>query len=234
MAGNGFHFIGVGLYSVPEASRLSRVSTWRIRRWLRGYTFPVKGGRGASPPVVTSTLPPIDGVVTLTFLDLLEVRLVDAFISAGVKWRTLREAHANAQAALGPYPFSRGRFVTDGRSIFEGLVHNTGRSDLAFVDIVTKQTLFRDAVAPYLATLKVSRDDGQATEWWPLGKNRRVVVDPARSFGQPIVSREGVPTATLVKAYKVEKSIRQVARWFEVQERSLRDAIEFESSLAAA
>src|SRR6266404_3828839 len=51
MTSNGFRFIGVGLYTVPEASRLSRVSTGRIRRWLRGYSFTTPSGRHLSPPV---------------------------------------------------------------------------------------------------------------------------------------------------------------------------------------
>jgi uncharacterized protein (DUF433 family) len=46
--------------------------------------------------------------------------------------------------------------------------------------------------------------------WFPLGKNRRVVVDPGRSFGRPI-SLEGVPTAVLASALKAEKSAEDVA-----------------------
>ena len=61
MSTNGYRFIGLGLYTVPEASRLSRVSVGRIRRWLRGYTFTTRTGPHKSPPVVTSELPPLDG-----------------------------------------------------------------------------------------------------------------------------------------------------------------------------
>ena len=232
MATNGFHYIGLGLYTVPQASQLSHVSVGRIRRWMRGYTFTTKSGPHKSPPVVTSVLPSLDGAAILTFLDLQEVRFVDAFLETGVHWKTLREAHTNAQEVLGSYPFSRGRFVTDGRAIFEDLARGAARSDAALLDMVSGQGSFNRIVRPFIATLKFTTD-GQAREWWPLGKSRHVVVDPQRSFGQPIVPREGVPTAILAKAYKAEGSIRQVARWFDVNERSLRDAIDFEAKLAA-
>ncbi|MBI3826336.1 MAG: hypothetical protein HY294_10100 [Candidatus Rokubacteria bacterium] len=181
---------------------------------------------------MTSILPALDGVVTLTFLDLQEIRFVDAFLGAGVHWKTIREAHAKAQEILGPYPFSRGRFVTDGRSIFEDLAHGAARSDAALVDMVSGQGSFNRIVRSFIATLKFSTD-GQADEWWPLGKARNVVLSPHRSFGQPIVPREGVPTAILAKAYRAEQSLHHVARWFEVSERSVRDAVAFEASLAA-
>lgn len=233
MSTNGYHYIGVGVYTIPEAARLSRVSSGRIRRWLRGYTFPTKTGRHASLPVVTSSLPPLDGELVLSFLDLQEIRFVDAFLRAGVKWKTLRRAHQKANEALGRYPFSRGRFLTDGRDIFEDLAPSLGRSDGAFLDLVTDQASFKSVVQPYIVDLKFA-DDGQAIEWWPLGKKKMVVLDPQRSFGQPIVAREGVPTNILARAYRAEQSFPRVARWFKVNERAVRHAVEYEETLVPA
>src|SRR3989442_12061269 len=234
MTTEGFRFIGRGLYAVPEAARLTHVSTWRIRRWLRGYTFQTRSGQHASQPVITSAMPAIDGVLTLSFLDLLEVRLVDAFLEAGVRWRTIREAREKAAESLGPYPFSRGRFVTDGRTILEPLARGAARNDRAFADVVTGQVTFREAIAPYLATLKFSPNDDQAQEWWPLGKKRAIVLTPHRGFGQPIVARGGVPTNIPPRSHRAERSFPRVARWFEVSERAVRDAVEYEATLAAA
>lgn len=231
MTTNAFNHIGVGLYTVCDASRLSHVSASRIRRWLRGYTFTTKSGLHKSPPVVDSPLPsPDPTVLILNFLDLQETMFVNAFIDAGVKWKTLRIAHTKAARRLGPHPFSRGKFVTDGRQIFEDLVPNVG--DAAFVNMVSDQMAFKRTVLPYVVKLDFSAK-GQAERWWPLGKNRKIVVDPQRAFGQPIVAREGVPTLILAKAYRVEQSFIYVARWFDVNERSVRDAVEFEETLAA-
>jgi uncharacterized protein (DUF433 family) len=67
-----------------------------------------------------------------------------------------------------------------------------------------------------------------------MDRRRQVVLDPARAFGQPIVDREGVPTATLAESYEAEGSIERVAGWFEISVASVRDAVEFEQQLSAA
>ena len=233
MGANGFHFIGVGLYTVPEASRLTQVSIGRIRRWMRGYTFRSKSGLRTSERVVEPLLPLIDGAMTLTFLDLLEIRYVDAFLSTGVYWSDLRIAHKNAQEMFGSHPFSRGVFETDGQRIFEDLAHSRSvRPNAAVADMGTNQLSFRRVVVPFFKTLEFA--DGQAKEWWPLGKNKLIVLNPKRSFGQPIVPREGVPTNILARSYRVEKSYPRVARWYEVSERAVRHAVEYEEMLTAA
>jgi uncharacterized protein (DUF433 family) len=68
--------------------------------------------------------------------------------------------------------------------------------------------------------------------WWPLGRDHRVVLDPERSFGRPIITPESVPTAILARAFQAEGSIDSVARWYEVDPRSVLDAVEFEKKLA--
>jgi len=92
---------------------------------------------------------------------------------------------------------------------------------------------FKKVISRYLATLDFPRGLDRVERWWPLGKSRKVVVDPQRSFGQPIVSDEGVLTAVLARAHAAEKSYRAVAQWFDVSERSLRDAVAFEATMAA-
>jgi len=71
-----------------------------------------------------------------------------------------------------------------------------------------------------------------AARWFP-STNRRIVIDPARSFGQPVVEKEGVPTSVLARSYKAEQSLKRVARWYDVDVRSVRAAVEFERRLAA-
>src|SRR4051812_45573373 len=92
------HFYGVGIYSILEAARLTGVAPRRIRRWIRGYSF--RGATGQtrrSAPVFHSQLPVIDGQAALGFLDLIEVRFVDAFLKRGVQWPAIRLAEMNAR-----------------------------------------------------------------------------------------------------------------------------------------
>src|SRR5215471_15176528 len=112
------NLVNAGIYNVSEAARLTRVSVGKIRRWLRGYDF--KSGESVrhSDAVWQGELHPIEDKLALSFRDLLELRFVDAFIRAGVSWRTMRRAHSKAQTKLKTtHPFCSNRIFTDGRSI---------------------------------------------------------------------------------------------------------------------
>ena len=221
-------FIGTGIYSVPEAARLTGVSAARIRRWLRGYCFESSGTKHASPPVWVAQLPEIDGKLALGFLDLVEVRFVNAFLNHGVSWRVLRLAAKKARELVhSAHPFSTRRFKTDGFTIFAELQDTSGAT--ALVELTKSQHYFERIIAPYLKGLEFDGDE--PARWWPMGIRRQVVIDPKRSFGQPIVARRGIPTAILAKAAKINGSVQEVARWYETDIKSVRDAVLFEKSL---
>ena len=38
------NFIGIGIYGVPDAARLTQVPPRRIHRWVKGYTYKTEAG----------------------------------------------------------------------------------------------------------------------------------------------------------------------------------------------
>ena len=223
--------VQTGIYTIPEAARLTRVSSWRIRRWLRGYEFQAKHGRHRSEPVWQGQLPPIDHSTAIGFLDLIEIRCVDAFVRAGVGWKTLRLAHTHAQQALNlSHPFCTSQFKLAGRDIILEIPQAEGEPLLW--DIARDQREFGRITRPFLKDLEFL-DGGLAHRWWPMGQRHLVALDPRRCLGRPIIFQEGVPTETLARSVRANGSIREVARWFEISTASVREAVEFERSLAA-
>ena len=223
--------LGSGIYTIPEASRLTRVSPARIRRWLKGYNFKTKKERHHSKPVWTGQLEPLEGKIAVGFRDLMEIRFVKAFIEAGVSWRTMRLAHEAAKLKLNSdHPFCMYTFATDGREILLGQAQSTG--DLCLIDITNDQHEFEKIVTPFLKELDFKQG---YTRWWPLGKQRAVVLDPVRNLGQPTVAMAGIPTRVLARSVKANGgSVELVARWYEVTADEVRDALEFETGFAKA
>jgi len=217
------NMLGVGIYGIPEASRLTGVSRGRIRRWLTGYDFASKSGTRHSPPVWKPELPTIGGDLALTFLDLQEVRFVDAFLKLNVPWKTIRlvEEIARDRYHLS-HPFCTLRFKASGRQIFrevEGKVF----------EFITNQHFFEGVIQPFLKDVDFH---GQyPMRWWFLGHNRAVILDPARSFGQPIVDKGGYLTRTIADTLKAEKSIDHVASWYGIERSAVEDAVECEGKL---
>lgn len=222
--------LNAGIYTISDAARLTKVSPSRIRRWLRGYDFRTrKGARAHSDPVWSGQLDPLEGKIAVGFADLMEIRYVAAFLKAGVNWKTMRSAHAAAKEKLQTdHPFCTHKFKTDGRSIL--LEEARSANDVHLLDITNDQREFQRIVAPFFKDLEF--DDG-TTRWWPLGRTRSVVLDPARNLGQPSAATSGVPTRVLARSVKTNGSVESVSHWFEVSAEEVRDAVEFEVRLAA-
>ncbi len=54
------NLVGIGLYTIPEAARLTKVPNRNVRRWLRGYSTQFQGAPRRVPPV-------LDGQAALDF-----------------------------------------------------------------------------------------------------------------------------------------------------------------------
>lgn len=231
MPGDQFRFIGRGLYSLREAHRLTGVPPKRIRRWATGYSYRSGGRVHYSPPIVANTLGAELGVLALDFADLLEVRFLNAFRSYGVSWRAIRIASERARSLLGLlHPFSSKKFSTDGRTILAQFVNDAG--DPMLLDLVRSQYEFESIIQRYLFG-KIEFDEfDNPQKWWPVNGTDRILIDPARAFGAPIVNPEGVPTRVLAAAVATEGSIETVAELFEVDPQSVVEAVAYERNLS--
>ena len=170
----------------------------------------------------------------ISYRDLLEVRFVQFFRSHEVGWKTIHlAAECAAELVQDPHPFSTKKFKTDGRSILADIVQATGEESL--LNLAKRQYEFKSFVEPFLFEgIEFAEAGITPIRWWPLGRNRRVTIDPERSFGQPICTPESVPTTVLARAHRAEGSIEAVARWYMVNPKSVADAVEFEHKISAA
>ncbi|MGE3944713.1 MAG: hypothetical protein AB7H90_22940 [Alphaproteobacteria bacterium] len=92
--------LGIGLYTLAEASRLTGIPASRLRRWLCGYTYRTGDDIVTAAPVWPRQVPDVDGTVGLGFLDLIEARFVDAFRKASVPLPIVRRCAARARALI--------------------------------------------------------------------------------------------------------------------------------------
>lgn len=227
------NLFGVGLYTVPEASHITRISTQHIRRWLWGYRYTVAGQKHRQEALWTPQLPIVDHVKALSFRDLIEVQFVQRFREEGLSLQFIRKTIDLATALLDKtYPLSSVKFKTDGRRIMAEVVKDFDDERHYVFDLENGQYYLQFVLDYLYDALEYSNFD-QLVRWWPLGRDHRVVIDPKKSFGRPIVV-EGVPTAALSGSYKAEGSIAAVAAWYEVSEESVTDALAFERSRKAA
>lgn len=225
--------IGSGVYSLREAALLSSVPITTLRRWLVGYSYRSDAGVSHQPPGITRERSTADDdVITVTFHDLLEIRFVQEFRKIGVSWKTIKLATEKARQRYGTtHPFTTERFASDGRSIFEEL-REEGIRESKIVDFVKDQYCFRSVILPsFRAQIEFAAHG--AERWWPLGRKKKIVLDPARQLGRPIIADASIPTAVLSRAVVAMGSEQLVARWYEVPRTSVRQAVLYERQLHA-
>jgi uncharacterized protein (DUF433 family) len=219
-------WLGIGLYTAAEASRLLALPVAKVRRWLGGY----QAAGQEYAPLWRPQLSKLDGQLGLGFLDLMQLRVVARVIAGtDVSLQKLRQALVMAQDLLNhTHPFTTARFRTDGQRLFVEIGQETDTPQL--YDILGRQYGFHRIIAPSFKDVDL---DVEITRWWPLGKRRSVVLDPQRAFGAPIASGSGIPTAALALAAERHGSARQAARWYPpVTEREVQDAMALERRLS--
>jgi uncharacterized protein (DUF433 family) len=222
------NLIGVGVYTPAEAGRLLHIRPAKISRWLRGHRIKNQNYPSLWTPEVNLG----DDHVFLGFRDLMEVRVADAFIRAGVSAQRVRAAIILARDVIGQErPLSTNRFRTDGREIFVSVIETgeDGEERERLLNLFKRQYEFKGIIEPILKTVDFG-DDGNPLLWWPSGRRMNVVVDPSRAFGQPIEAASSVPTVVLAAAARQE-GVSGAARAYAVPEAAIRRAIEFEASL---
>lgn len=225
---------GTGIYPLNQAAKLVGAAPRALRRWLCGYDRLSHGKHIHSKPLWTTQLVDqgLPGEV-IGFHDLLEVRMVAAFVHHGVDLKVIRSTIEAATKYFGQdYPLSQQTFLTDGKRIFlEAIEDQTG--DEKMIDVLKKQYVFSDIIRPSLYS-GIEYGAHGATRWFPLGEEKSIVLDPGRQFGTPIVTESGIPTDTIYASYLAEKrDMSMVARIFDITQGQVNDAVEFEERLAA-
>lgn len=232
---------GTGIYARPDAARLLGMTPERLRRWVGGYTYWLRerGTEGRQRrrqrPVVHTELPAIGSAIALSFLELMELRVVKAIVDEGVSLQHIRAAaQLAAERFHTRHPFASRRVFTDGRHIFSAVsddVHtpNVVKWTPREIDQVVAGTIFDR----YLREIEFDPATSLAQRWWPLGREVPVVLDPAISFGAPVVAGTGIRTSSLARLAR-SSSPQEAALAYEVDLAHVKAAVEFERALATA
>jgi uncharacterized protein (DUF433 family) len=220
----------IGAYTPAEAARLLAMSAVNLRRWLYGYDYQGPHGTAHQQPLWAPQYDAeIDGQL-LGFRDLVEARIVNALRAKRIGLPTIRLCIARAREVIGmERPFSTKAFKTDGRRIF--LEITSAPDEPRLIDLKSHQHVFRDIVAPSLVGLEFG--DDAVMRWWLFPHRHSIVIDPARSFGQPIVARNGMLTSRVVQDVRAEGSIARVAKLYDLPQGDVRDALAYEESLGS-
>ncbi len=217
-----------GIFTIPVAADLVGASASMVRVWVDGHS-------AKQIPIIKNELGRVDGKLAISFTNLMELQFVAFFSRAGVRLHEIRAIMSEVKRTLEhPHPFATHTvFQTDGKRVVADIARKNGIESL--YDLKTKNYEMKLVVMPSLKRDVVYDPDGNARVWYPrraLAPN--VIINPHHSFGRTILKDSRIPTATIARAYDVEKSIGVVSAMFEIPERRVREAVSFEAAFRSA
>lgn len=228
----------VPLYSVTEAAGILGVRPSTFSSWVgRGKQFRSNSGVTAPSAVVTS-LETRGRQPTIPFVGLAEGLVLAAVRSAGVPMQRVRPALAALSKDLGiEHALASERLFTDGAELLfdhaKSEDSDAGRVVRELTVIRSGQRVFSEIVEQYLKLISYG-DDGYATLIKVPGyRHAEVIVDPERSFGQPILKHGASPLSAILGRFWAGEDLKSLAEDFGADVAELEDVVRAASRRAA-
>lgn len=210
------------LYSFADAARYLRIPLATLKSWVRGRTYPTDEGERFTVPVIES---PPGG---LSFNNLIELYVLRALRTVHeVDLKGVRTAIAYAQAQLGIRRLLLSpELLTSGGDLFierYGELISLSRAG---------QLALKEVLRDYLQRVEWD-EEGIPVRYYPLTKAtmKEVVIDPRVSFGQPTV--HGVKTSVIAFRFNAGEGIEELAEDYRIPTDAVREALVYESKIAA-
>lgn len=228
----------VPLYSVSDAARHIDVPRTTFDTWARGYSHASKGRALVRAEPVVTAIGTGPGP-RIPFIGLAEGFVLAAFREAGVPLQRIRPALTRLQDELGlAHVLASKSLYTDGAEVLYDYAEScddtvAAKSARDLVVVRNNQRVFKEVVDAYLRRIDFSDDGWASLIHLPQYGGADVVVDPGRSFGEPIFAHGAARVEVVLGRFKAGESLESLNEEFGVPVSQLIDALRVHTDAAA-
>ncbi len=223
----------VPAYSVAEAAHYLRMHEATLRSWVVGRLYPAGGQTKRSRPLIHLDDPTKQ---YLSFINLVEAHVLAAIRRRhGVKLPKVRKALDYMRRQFSAeHPLIDQAFQTDGLDLFVeryGELINASREGQHAMKEIIGVYLKRidwDAKGLPIKLYPFTRDT--QSDAAPASDPRVVVMNPAISFGRPVIAGTGIPVSSIYERYKTGDSVADLVRDFRLETSAIEEAIRCEAA----
>ncbi|MBO9638481.1 MAG: DUF433 domain-containing protein [Siphonobacter aquaeclarae] len=209
--------LGTGVYTVPDVAHILLLPLTRVRRWLDEFW---NGRLSETTGVTYSWGKGRDRVVT--FQTLIEFYVFFKLRELGISTARILQAHEVSSRLLQtPFPFASSFLLTDSKTLFVEI----GNETLITADSRLQYEI-REVMEGFCRKIEFDADK-LASKFWPLGKDRSIVIDPHRQFGQAVIQGTSVLAETLHRIHLGGEEKETIASLFAVTPAQVDDALFF-------
>lgn len=213
-----------GIYKVPEVARYlyvtSNLPSTRPKPTPRHLMLWMRQG------LTATHLTSVSGHhVEIDFEDLISMRVIYFLRAMGISSNKIRQARIYLEELTGhSHPFATEQLWTETIDIFAEigplLITASKSGQLPFLDLV-KQDLINIHGMTF--------SEGVADSWSPRDG---ILMKPNIQFGTPCIAKTGYPTRSIWRMFLGGDSVEYLATSYEIQERQIQQALDWEESLA--
>jgi len=212
-------------YPVAEAGRYLRLPAATLRSWFAGRSYPTSAGTSRFEPLLR---PSNAAPLTLSFENLIEAHVLRSLrTDHGVALTEVRQALSYAERELRiSRLLTRPELRASGGELF--LEHYGELVNLSASGQLAMKRMFER----HLARIEWSSLQ-TASRLYPFltgeaADERPIVIDPAVSFGRPVVSGAFVSTRAILERIDAGETVEEVAGDYQVTVATIEDAVIFE------
>ena len=211
--------LGIGIYTASEISKILRVPYQKVYVWMNKYW---DGDLAKNYSQKYSWQQ--EGTRAVSFHTFVEFYIMMILSEYGVKPKQVLNAHQELTKMYDTaYPFANKevleRMRSDGKKVFfedkDGIIELNG----------TKQFNL-DIIKIFFVKLEFDKDE-LASKFWPIGKEKSILIDPNRRFGQPIIDGKNISPEIIYRHSKAGDPINYIAQIYGLTENQVKHSIEY-------
>ena len=217
----------VPLYTIAEAARFLGVPTSTFSTWAKGYVRRPPGGRTVRGAPILTSVRADHNFPIVPFVGLAEGMVLAAFRRGGVSLQHIRKAVSILEREIGiEHALASRRLYTDGAVILYDYADAKDDEELAgLTEVVSRQRVFSRVVQEYLKRIEYANDGWAEKLVSPATPRPIVVIDPARSFGQPIFIHGAGRVEDVIDRWRAGDPLVDVAEDFGVPTEDVEDIL---------
>ena len=219
--------LGYGIYTVTDIAKILNLRYYKVQRLLNEYwdnrIAKDLGERyswtdGKSKAVSFHTL-----VEFYTFFQLRE---------AGIKTQEILKAHQDLSKKFDTaFPFATDCILKLIRIAGKKVLFQISEDEIIDLDFTGQFNIH--FLVNFMKKLDFQKEDDMASRLWPLGKKRKIVVDPKYQFGHPTIEGTRILTRIIYGMSLADEPIPFIAKTYGISVAAVKDAIYYCSKEAA-
>ena len=227
------------LYTTGEVANFLGVPVSTLSRWATGYRNRHPGRPDTvGEPVLTRVRPPGTHAAAIPFIGLAEGHTLAAIRASGVPLQRIRPALERLDQEMGlKHALASERLYTDGAEVLLDVATRskdaaTEEAARELVVIHNGERVLNEVVRSYLRRVTFEAGYANAIRL-PGYQTAEIVVDPSRSFGQPVFERGGVRLQDALSMFDAGEPLAVVAEEYGMPIEHLEDAVRVAARAAA-